>query len=193
MRRSTIFRLLIPLALLATGACGAEAPEATTTSTPEAARGDRGDTWFSVSGDVTVSVDEATASLTRIRGQIPAMTILSSPASIRKHGSSYSVNLFFSDDFTPRPGTYPIEFSYRKKANTLGGSFLQRGSMFSHDTKGTAEFIEFGDRVKVRFQFQTFDESDGSEGRRGVAVGGEAVCDCSYSDLFDNPTGDPTG
>jgi hypothetical protein len=199
MRRFVIPRLLIPFALLGTGACGAEAPEASSTRAPQAARtaaeetrSDRGDTWFSVSGDVTVNIDDATATLTRIRGRIPALTIVSSPASIRKHGSSYGTDLFFSDDFTPKPGTYPIEFSYRRQTNTLGGSFLHRADMFSHDTKGTAEFVEFGDRVKVRFRFQTFATSDGSADRRGVTVEGEAVCDCPLSDAFDNLTVTPT-
>lgn len=177
MRRFIIAPSLILFVLLGVGACSAEAPQAT-----------RSDTFFSVSGDVTVNIDEATATLTMIGGQIPAMTIVSSPASIRKHRSSYSANLFFSDDFTPKPGTYPIEFSYRKQANTLGGSFLQRGDMFSHDTKGTAEFVEFGDRIKVRFRFQTFVTSAGSADRRSVTVVGEAVCDCPLSDAFDNLT-----
>ena len=52
------------------------------------------DTFFSVSGDVTVTVDEATANMVRIRDRIPAMTIVSAPASIKKLGSSYSINLF---------------------------------------------------------------------------------------------------
>ena len=142
---------------------------------------ERSGTFFNVSGDVAVSVDEATATLTKIAGKFPAMTIISSPASIKKLGSSYSANLFFSNNFTPEPGVYPVAFSYRKKINTLGGSFLQRGKMFSHDTKGTAEFTEFGDQVKVRFEFEVFDSSDGAE-RRGVTIKGEAAC--AYADIF---------
>ena len=84
--------------------------------------------------------------------------------------------LFFSTDFEPEPGEYPIEFSYRNQANTLGGSFRGDGTTFSYDTKGTAEFIEFGEQVKVRFEFETFDESEGTEGRRRVTVKGEAIC-----------------
>ena len=136
----------------------------------------KSDTFFTVSGDVVVSVDEATAQMVRIRDKIPALTISSAPASIKKLGSSYSVNLFFSNDFEPKPGTYPVQFSYRKHANTLGGSFIKRGGMFSHDTQGTAEFVEFGEQVRVRFQFETFDKSEGSEGRQAVTVKGEAVC-----------------
>jgi len=165
--------LLVPVAFFGVSSWAEEATEVT-----------KSDTFFAVSGDITVSVDEATATMTKIRDLIPAMTIVSTPASVKKLGTGYSVNLFFSDGFEPKPGTYPVEFSYRKQANTLGGSFMQRGSLFSHDTKGTAEFVEFGERVKVRFEFQTFDKSDGSEGRRGVTVKGEAVCICPHSDIF---------
>jgi len=173
IRTFVISALLVPLAVFGFSSCTEQAPEAT-----------KSDTFFTVSGDVTVSIDEATATMTKIRDLIPAINIVSTPASIKKLGTSYSVHLFFSDDFAPKPGTYPVEFAYRALANTLGGSFMQRGSLFSHDTKGTAEFIEFGERIKVRFEFQTFDESDGTEGRRGVTVSGEAVCVCPHSDFF---------
>ncbi len=115
--------------------------------------------------------------MTKIRERFPALTIVSSPVSIKKLGRSYSVNLFFSNKFDPKPGIYPVEYSYRSKPNTLGGSFLQRGKMFSHDTKGSADFIEFGEKVKVHFKFQVFDKSEGTVGRQGVTVEGEAVCD----------------
>jgi len=135
-----------------------------------------GRSHFSVSGDVTVSVEEATATMLKLGGKIPAMTIVSAPASSKKHGRSDSVNLFFSNEFDPKPGTYSVQFSYRGTANTLGGSFMVKGGRFSHDTEGTAEFIEFGEQVRVRFEFQVFDESEGAEGRRGVTVQGEAIC-----------------
>jgi hypothetical protein len=139
-------------------------------------------TRFSVSGDLTVSVEQATATMLRIRGKIPALTIQSAPASIRKLGKSYSVNLFFSNEFDPKPGTYPVQFGYRGEANTLGGSFMGGGSRFSHDTEGTAEFVEFGEQVRVRFEFRVFDKSEGTEGRRGVTVRGEATC--ARADIF---------
>jgi len=142
----------------------------------------RSDTFFSASGDVAVAVDEAICTLVKIRDKYPTMTIASSPASIRKLGKGYSVNLFFSNNFTPAAGVYPVAFSYRTKPNTLGGSFLQRGQMFSHDTRGTAEFTEFGDHVKVRFRFEVFDSSGDSDGRRGVIVEGGAVC--AAADIF---------
>jgi len=168
MRLPKIGLLLVPGTLLAISSLGVAAESS--------------DTFFAASGDVTVTVDEATATMTKIRDRIPAITIISAPASVQKLGSTYSVNLFFSDDFDPKPGKYPIEFSYRRQVNTLGGSFRGSGTTFSHDTKGTAEFTEFGEQVTVRFEFETFDESEGKEGRRGVTVKGEAVC--ARADIF---------
>ena len=72
-------------------------------------------------------------------------------------------------------GKVPIEFAYRSKENTLGGSFMTRGGMFSHDTKGEAEFLEFGNQVRVRFEFQVLETSGNSDQRRMVTVRGEAV------------------
>ncbi len=139
-------------------------------------------TFFSVSGDVEVVVTEATATMVKIGGRIPAITIVSAPASIRELGTSYSVNLFFSRDFDPKAGEVAIEFSYTQKTDTLGASFRQRGATFSHDTRGTAEFTEFGEQVKVRFEFEVFDETEGTEGRRRVTVTGEAIC--ARADIF---------
>lgn len=138
-------------------------------------------TVFETSGDVTVTVDPAAASLTKNRRGIRTLNITSAPASVRKLGKSYSANLFFSREFDPKPGKYPVAFSYLNKKNTLGGSFYG-GGLFSHDTKGEAEFLEFGEQVKVRFQFTTYDKSEGSEGRRTVTVKGEAVC--ARGDIF---------
>jgi len=182
--RLSVMLVSMMLVLLTSGVtCGiasASGPAGAATETPPAS--ESAGTHFVVSGDVSASVDEATASLVKIRGTIPALTITSAPASIKKHGKSYSVNLFFSKDFDPQPGTYPVQFSYRSSPNTLGGSVITREGRFSHDTEGSAEFLEFGERVKVRFEFQTFDASEGSEGRRGVSVKGEAVCD--RADIF---------
>lgn len=175
MRTLVILRPFLFCALLGISSPGC-------TDEPSDTAAGQSDTFFTVSGDVTVSIDEATATLVRIRGKYPAMTIVSAPSSIKKLGKSYSANLFFSNDFEPKPGTYPIAFSYRVHPNTLGGSFLQRGAMFSHDTVGTAEFIEFGDEVKVRFEFEVFDQSEGTEGRQSVTVKGEAVA--QHADIF---------
>ena len=135
------------------------------------------DTFFSVTGDVTAEIKTATATMTRIAGRFPAITIVSSPAATKELAGSHSVNLFFSNDFSNKPGTYPIQFSYRKHANTLGGSFMMPGNRFSHDTTGTAHFLEFGEQVKVQFEFRTFNESKGVEGRQSITIKGEAVCD----------------
>jgi len=168
MQRSVVRGLLLLSVFFGTGTRGVAAEDS--------------GTFFTVSGDVSVEVEEATAQMVRIRDRIPAMTITSAPASIKKLGSSYSVTLFFSNDFDPQPGSYPIAFEYRNQTNTLGGSFRQRGGMFSHDTRGTAEFVEFGEQVKVRFEFETFATSAGSEGRGRVLVRGEAVC--ARADIF---------
>ena len=84
-------------------------------------------------------------------------------------------NLFFSEEFESKPGKYPVRFSYLNKKNHLGGSFIGE-SMFSHDTHGEAEFLEFGDQVKARFEFKVYNKSEGAEGRQRVTVKGEAVC-----------------
>lgn len=143
----------------------------------DAAPTSKGETFFVTDGDVKVSVDDATATLVMIRGTIPAMTIVSSPASIKKLGQSYSTNLFFSSDFELQPGTYPVAFSYRKKTNTFGGSYVQRGAMFSHDTQGTVEVLEVGDKVKLRFSFTAYETSGGEGERRKVTIKGQAVTD----------------
>ncbi len=48
--------------------------------------------------------------------------------------------------------------------------------LFSHDTAGEAEFLEFGEQVKVRFELMTYSESEGTAGRQGVTVKGKAIC-----------------
>ena len=173
---------LLIVVLLGFGGVGCSEQQGDPALAPVEASASQSATHFSVSGDVNVSVDDATATLTKIRGMIPAMTILSTPASIKKNGKSYSVNLFFSDGFEPKPGTYPVAFSYRKKTATLGGSFLNGGRIFSMDTKGTAQIIEYGDEIKVRFEFEVFNESEGDEDRKGVTIKGEAVA--AMADIF---------
>lgn len=133
--------------------------------------------FFTVTGDVDVEIEAATATMTKIAGRFPAITIISTAATTRKLGGSHSVNLFFSNDFSAKPGSYPIRFSYRKQANTLGGSVMMPGNRFSHDTVGTAYFLEFGEQVKVQFEFKTFNKSEGVEGRQSITIKGEAICD----------------
>jgi hypothetical protein len=164
--RKLVFATILACAFSVGGSAGAE----------------EGASSFAVTGDVMVVVEEATAQMIKIQDRIPAITISSTPASVKKLGTSFNVNLFFSNDFDPQPGKYPIAFSYRTETNTLGASFRQRGGMFSHDTSGTAEFVEFGDSVRVLFEFETFSASEGSEGRQRVLVKGEAVC--AKADIF---------
>ncbi|MBV1918098.1 MAG: hypothetical protein KUG65_08575 [Sphingomonadaceae bacterium] len=169
--------MLLP-ALLAIGlpGCSEEQGETVAPTAP------KGNTFFAISGDINASVDEATATMFKIGGKYPAIAIASSPASIKRHGTSYQANLFFSNDFTPKPGVYPVQFSYRMHPNTLGGSIMQSGTIFSHDTVGTAEFTEVGEQLKLRFEFQTFSESEGKEGRQSATVKGEAVA--QFVDIF---------
>ena len=140
------------------------------------------ETRFESTGDVAVTVEDADASIIKNRANIVTLNIVTSTASIKKLKQSYSVNLFFSRDFEAKPGQYPIEFSYLNKKDTLGGSFVSRAGMFSHDTQGEAEFLEFGDQITVKFSFRTFDKSEGSADRRMVTVTGFATC--TASDLF---------
>jgi hypothetical protein len=73
--------------------------------------------------------------------------------------------------------TYPVDYHCWSKPNTLGGSFLKRGVMHSHDMKGTAEFIKLGEQVSVHFEFQVSDKSEDSDERQSVTVKREAVCE----------------
>ena len=58
----------------------------------------------------------------------------------------------------------------------IAGTGNQESITFSHDTKGNAEFIEFGEQVRVRFEFEVFDGSEGTEDRRRVTVTGATIC-----------------
>jgi len=142
---------------------------------PEAPAVGVADTWFEVSGDANLRVEPATASLFTGRADIVTLNVVSGREAVQEHGRSYSANLFFSQSFDPQPGVYPIKFSYRGEANTLGGSFIGEG-MYSHDTEGEAEFMEFGDTVRVRFRFTAYSTSAGDADRKSVTVTGEAVC-----------------
>ena len=149
-------------------------PSASASSQPPA---QRSSTYFEVAGGVTVAMDDATATLFKNRRNIWALNMVSSPAAVKRLKRTYGVNLFFSRKFDPKPGKYPVQFSYLNRQNTLGGSFTGPRMLFSHDTQGEAEFLEFGDQVKVRFEFTAYDKSEGNEDRAQVTVKGEAVCD----------------
>ena len=75
---------------------------------------------------------------------------------------SYQVNIFFSRNFHPKAGTFPIAFSYLNKKDTCGGSFSFRTKegkrgLFSHDTKGKLTFEKFTEKVKGTFNMEVND------------------------------------
>ena len=175
------FLLVFLLLALVTGCQSGNSPQRSQDTSQSAVASSqvpaqRSSTYFEVAGDVNVTVDEATATLFKNRRNIWTLNVVTTTASIRRLGRSYAVNLFFSREFDPQPGKYPVRFSYPNKKNTLGGSFIGPKMRFSHDTEGEAEFLEFGEQVKVRFEFATYDKSEGKEGRAKVTVKGEAVC-----------------
>ena len=165
----------ISLLLVFLTACGGVSPSSEAAPTASSADAASAETWFEVAGDVELRVEPATASIFTNRAGIVTLNVVSGREAIREHGRSHSVNLFFSRDFDPQPGTYPVKFAYRGEPNTLGGSFMGE-ELFSHDTEGEAEFTEFGEKIRVRFRFKTYSESEGSDDRRTVTVTGEAVC-----------------
>lgn len=131
---------------------------------------------FVVTGEVEADVREATASMIRIRNKLPALNMISSPAATTALGASFSVNPFFPEGFEPQVGVFPISFKYHSSAGSLGASPVATGKLYSHDTLGTAEFLEFGDRVTVRFEFEVARASEGTENRKLVRIQGEASC-----------------
>ena len=143
------------------------------------------DSSFRLSGDLDVEVSEADTSLIKIRRKIPAINVISSPAMIKQLGKTYSLNLFLPDGFQAAPGTYPIDFAYRGKPDTLGASVVAAGKVLSHDTQGEAEFSDEGDRVRVVFSFSVASAGEGAADRQVVTVEGEALFDrTGLVDLF---------
>ena len=76
---------------------------------------------------------------------------------------SFYVNIFFSRNFHPKAGTFPIAFSYLNKKDTCGGSFSFRKKeegkrgLFSHDTKGELTFETFAEKAKGTFHMEVGD------------------------------------
>ncbi len=120
---------------------------------------------FQITGDFEANTDDATASI-----------FLNERVNIRMfqvRADRYMVTLFFSRDFTPAPGTYPIQFNYLNAKNTLGGSVIVSGDdyvMLSHDTEGTAVFEVFDEQIKGTFEFTSYDGSQ--EPRQQVTISG---------------------
>lgn len=85
---------------------------------------------------------------------------------------SPAANLFFSPKFgSPAPGSYPVQYSYRGSAATLGGSVTSEDAMYSYETDGQVEFTRFDDRVVGNFSFVTKDDD-------GATVSAEGAFDC---------------
>ena len=181
--------LVLCLSVAAFVACSSNQPTGSSQA-GEAASAGKSDIYFEASGDVDVEVDEAQASLTKNQVGIVVLAVTTNTKSYRKLGDSYGARLFFSKTFDPKPGKYPVEFDYMDKTDILGGSFSVGAHTFSYDTKGEAEFLEFGDQVKVRFHFQTADKSEGEAGRRVVTVRGTAVCPRGDA-IGERPAGNP--
>lgn len=71
---------------------------------------------------------------------------------------SFYVRIFFSRDFHPKVGTFPIAFSYLNKKDTCGGSFSfrkgEKRGLFSHDTKGELTIETFAEKAKGTFNME---------------------------------------
>jgi len=71
---------------------------------------------------------------------------------------SFYVRIFFSRDFHPKVGTFPIAFSYLNKKDTCGGSFSfrkgEKRGLFSYDTKGEITFETFAEKAKGTFHME---------------------------------------
>ena len=80
----------------------------------------------------------------------------------KKPRENYNVNIFFSRNFTPATGTFPIAFSYLNKEATCGGSFIYKlkngdKGFYSNDTNGSITFSEFSDIVKGTYSMEVHD------------------------------------
>jgi len=121
------------------------------------------DNSLEITGDFETSADNATANmLLNERVDIPMLQM---------RAGHYMVTLFFSRDFTPATGAYPVQFNYLNDKNVLGGSVIVSGDdfvMLSYDTEGTAVFETFDDQIKGTFEFISFDGPN--EPRKQVTV-----------------------
>jgi hypothetical protein len=136
-------------------------------------------TSFTIAGDVEASVSDATSFVSEItRINIWKIT-LSPPGTYKEEsGQDLIVSLFFSRNFEPKPGTYPVQFSYLNGENVMGGSVVVLGEerdMYSHDTEGEVTFEVFDDRLKGSFHFVSYNGSD--ENRKEISIEGKFECD----------------
>jgi hypothetical protein len=129
---------------------------------------------FETSGAVKVKIDKPKVSIFFNKAIKIWMLQLKTPSDYKKkHGAAYISTLFFSRNFTPGVGEFPIKFSYLNKENTLGGSFIVSGkkrNMFSFDTEGKITFTKFDDIIEGSYQLTTYDGSKAD--RQQVSVKG---------------------
>lgn len=142
--------------------------------TTVAAADGESETYFVVNGAINATADPALVALVKNRAGIWTLNLVTSRSVARETGRSYGVNLFFSRQFDGRPGAYPVQSDYAGSVNALGGSFVG-DEVFSHDTAGEAEFLEFGAQISVRFEYTTYSANDRDPDRKSVTVSGEAV------------------
>jgi hypothetical protein len=130
---------------------------------------------FKISGAHQVTIESATTVFNFNKYAKVWMLQIRSPSDYKKkNGQGYSVNLFFSRDFTPAKGTFPIKFSYLSKKDTLGGSLTLSGKergMFSHDTEGTVSFETFDTQVRGKFELSSFSGDSSAGAPRITATG----------------------
>jgi hypothetical protein len=109
---------------------------------------------FAINGHVDAEVADAPASL--VYNKAGKVWILSA------YKDRFRVSLFFSKDFTPAAGTFPVQFRYRGEKDTLGGSVIvptgegRKTRMYSHDTAGEVTFSSFDGRAIGTFEFKTY-------------------------------------
>lgn len=133
---------------------------------------------LTVDGAFNANVENATGQLFFNERIGIWMLQVRSPREYKKqNGTGFTATLFFSKDFAPRTGEFPIKFNYLSRKDTLGGSLIASGkarAMFSHDTAGKVVFSKFDQQVKGSFEFSAFDGS--KEPRREVKVKGVVEC-----------------
>ena len=133
---------------------------------------------FTIAGDIEVSVEDATSFVSEItRIKIWKLTLRSPPSYKAENGRNIIVSLFFSRNFEPKPGAYPVQFSYLNAENAMGGSVVVLGNgvdMYSIDTEGEITFEVFDERLTGSFHFVSYNGSD--EDRHEVSVKGTFDC-----------------
>jgi len=133
--------------------------------------------WFEVERAHTGKYEVSSSISFNSMGKVWILRLVTPREYRKQHGSGFSVNLFFSKDFTPATGTFPVKFQYRGAKDTLGGSFIISGEgrdRFSFHTDGEVVFTEFGEQIKGHFGFTTQDGT--KEDSESVTVKGAFSC-----------------